>query len=49
VTEGPAALELDGLERRYGDRVALAGVSLRLPPGAAHGVRGSNGAGGEAE
>jgi heme exporter protein A len=33
------------LERRYGDRVALSGVSLRLPAGATLVVLGSNGAG----
>jgi heme exporter protein A len=39
------AIELSGLERRYGERVALAGVSLRLDPGATLLVLGPNGAG----
>ena len=41
----PPALELDGLERRYGDRLALRGVSLRLEPGRTLAVFGANGAG----
>ena len=40
-----AAIELDGLERRYGERVALAGVSARLEAGATLAVLGGNGAG----
>ena len=43
-TDTPA-IELDGLERRYGERVALAGVSLTLARGATLAVLGSNGAG----
>jgi heme exporter protein A len=43
-TDTPA-IELDGLERRYGERVALAGVSLTLPRGQTLAVLGSNGAG----
>jgi heme exporter protein A len=39
------AIELDGLERRYGQRVALSGVSLTLPRGATLAVLGANGAG----
>src|SRR4051794_27655927 len=39
------AIELDGLERRYGERVALTGVSLTLPRGATLVVLGPNGAG----
>ena len=42
---GPAAVELDGLERHYGERPALAGITLRLEPGQTLGVFGSNGAG----
>jgi heme exporter protein A len=40
-----AAIELDGLERRYGERVALAGVSARLEEGQTLAVLGGNGAG----
>ncbi len=40
-----AALELDGLTRRYGERDALAGVSLTLPAGRTLLVLGPNGAG----
>ena len=39
------AIALDGLERRYGERVALRGVTLRLEPGATLAVLGANGAG----
>jgi heme exporter protein A len=42
---GPAALELDGVVRRYGERVALSGVTVRLEAGATLAVLGSNGAG----
>ncbi|OZM73306.1 daunorubicin/doxorubicin resistance ABC transporter ATP-binding protein DrrA [Amycolatopsis antarctica] len=35
----------DGLRKRYGDRVALAGVDLTVPPGTVHGLLGPNGAG----
>jgi heme exporter protein A len=40
-----AAIELENLERRYGERVALAGVSLRLERGQTLAVLGGNGAG----
>jgi heme exporter protein A len=40
-----AAIVLDGLERRYGERVALTGVSVSLPTGATLAVLGANGAG----
>ena len=40
-----AAIELDNLERRYGERVALAGVSLRVEQGQTLAVLGGNGAG----
>jgi heme exporter protein A len=40
-----AAIELDGLERRYGERVALAGVSVRVEDGQTLAVLGGNGAG----
>jgi heme exporter protein A len=39
------AIELDGLERRYGERVALAGVSARVEAGQTLAVLGGNGAG----
>jgi heme ABC exporter ATP-binding subunit CcmA len=42
VTE---ALALDGLERRYGDRTALSGVTVSVPAGATLAVFGPNGAG----
>jgi heme exporter protein A len=38
-------LELDGVERRYGERVALSGVTVRLAAGETLAVLGSNGAG----
>ncbi len=40
-----AAIELDGLERRFGERVALAGVSVGIEAGQPLGVLGGNGAG----
>jgi heme exporter protein A len=40
-----AAIELDGLERRYGERVALTGVDVRLEEGQTLAVLGGNGAG----
>ncbi len=39
------AIELDGLERHYGERVALAGVSVRVEEGQTLTVLGANGAG----
>jgi heme exporter protein A len=39
------AIELDGLERHYGERVALAGVSVRVDEGQTLAVLGANGAG----
>ena len=41
----PAAIELDGLTRRYGERVALDAVTLAVPAGATLVVFGPNGAG----
>jgi heme exporter protein A len=38
-------LELEGLERRYGERVALSGVTVRLGAGQTLAVLGPNGAG----
>jgi heme exporter protein A len=40
-----AVIALDGLERRYGDRTALSGVTVSVPAGATLAVFGSNGAG----
>jgi heme exporter protein A len=40
-----AAIELERLERRYGERIALGGVSVRLEEGQTLAVLGSNGAG----
>ena len=40
-----AAIELEGLERRYGERVALGGVTVRLEEGQTLAVLGANGAG----
>ena len=40
-----ADLELDGLERRFGERTALADVTLRVEPGQTLAVFGPNGAG----
>jgi heme exporter protein A len=45
VAAPPAAIELDGLTRRYGERVALEGVTLAIPPGTTLVVFGPNGAG----
>ena len=39
------AIELEGLERRYGDRVALSGVTVRVEEGQTLAVLGANGAG----
>ncbi len=45
--DGPPepAVELENLERRYGERIALEGVSVRLEPGQTLAVLGANGAG----
>jgi heme exporter protein A len=40
-----AAIELEDVERRYGERVALAGVSVSVAPGSTLAVLGGNGAG----
>jgi heme exporter protein A len=45
VAAPPAAIELDGLTRRYGERVALDAVTLAVPAGATLVVFGPNGAG----
>ena len=38
-------IELNGLERRYGERTALAGITVRVPEGGTLAVLGPNGAG----
>ena len=40
-----AAIELERVERRFGERVALAGVTVSVPAGATLAVLGGNGAG----
>src|ERR671922_768742 len=40
-----SAIELEGVERRYGERVALTGVTVSVPRGATLAVLGANGAG----
>jgi heme exporter protein A len=45
VVGQPPAIELDGLTRRYGERVALQDISLAVPAGATLVVFGPNGAG----
>src|SRR4051812_30319753 len=39
------AIELDGVARRYGERLALQGVTIAVPAGATLAVLGPNGAG----
>lgn len=41
----PPAISLEGLERRYGERPALAGISVEVAEGQTLGVFGANGAG----
>jgi len=45
VVAPPAAIELEGLTRRYGERVALEDVTLTVPAGTTLVVFGPNGAG----
>jgi len=40
-----SAIELEGVQRRYGERVALSGVTVSVPRGATLAVLGANGAG----
>lgn len=44
-TPSPYAIETEGLTRRFGDLVAVDGVSLRIPKGRLYGFLGLNGAG----
>ncbi len=41
----PPAIEVEGLQKRYGDVVAVDGLSFRVEPGAVYGMLGPNGAG----
>jgi ABC-2 type transport system ATP-binding protein len=43
--EGPAAVRVRGLWKRFGGQVAVAGIDLELPPGRFIGLVGPNGAG----
>jgi heme exporter protein A len=45
VTDAPPAIELRGLERNFGERIALRDVTLSVPRGATLAVLGPNGAG----
>ena len=42
---GNVGLEIDGLEKDYGDKVLFKGLSFKLPPNGIVGVIGPNGAG----
>ena len=42
---GNVVLEVDGLEKEYGDKILFKGLSFRLPPNGIVGVIGPNGAG----
>ncbi|HEV2360245.1 MAG TPA: ATP-binding cassette domain-containing protein, partial [Acidimicrobiales bacterium] len=42
---GVGGIEAEGIERRYGEVRALAGVTLAVPPGEIYGFLGPNGAG----
>src|SRR4051794_12455039 len=43
--EGSAVIDVRRLERRFGQRTALAGIDLAVPAGAIHALLGPNGAG----
>jgi ABC-2 type transport system ATP-binding protein len=42
---GTAALSIRGLAKRFGEKIAVNGVSLEVPPGSFYGLVGPNGAG----
>src|SRR5437773_3395638 len=42
AASGPAAIEIRGLRKRYGDVVAVAGVDLEVHPGEIFGLLGPN-------
>ena len=45
MSTAPAALELRGLWRKFGDKIAVAGIDLVVPAGSFYGLVGPNGAG----
>ena len=45
MTDGPRAFSFDGATKRYGDLLALDGLSLDAPPGVVFALVGPNGAG----
>src|SRR5205809_8147228 len=45
LVSAPYVVETSGLTKRFGDRVAVDNVDLRVPPGSAFGYLGPNGAG----
>jgi len=45
MTGEPAALELQGLTKRFGDKIAVADLTLTVPTGSFYGLVGPNGAG----
>lgn len=45
TTAGSPVVRLDGIRKRFGDNVAVAGLDLTVPAGATYGLLGPNGAG----
>ena len=45
AVDGPAAFSFDGATKRYGDVLALSGLTLSVPPGVVFALVGPNGAG----